>query len=737
MDFLSDLTGRIFDAVRKAVLTGISFATGGAITATDTVLVALGKLQVQMNGKVGSSIEGETFIPDISVQAASTANVATLSGPQTIDGVALIAGNFVLLKAQTTASQNGVYTVLAGAWTRTLGMDTDTEIRQRLVLVIADGTVNKMGYEFVCTNASAITVGTTAITFGQVPIGLESTASNIKINGTQAVGSLQSAARADHVHPVDTSRAALAAAAFTGAVSARSLANTVQTLTLSSNAAAWTLTSGNSAILSMVAATAACTVTMASPVAGATSRLTVTAGAAAYALSVGMTGVTFIYNGTSSATIVNLGALPATKTADYAFYWVSTTICSISLVSSDAATNGTALPTVRLYPTASATGVLCIGKLTQTGSYIISVEYVTFRVVFVMHLLSNYPVIINILLSTGASPTFSAQWSNPYVLLKMNGATASQAHFVDIQRLTTNQDIPLLLTSETGTNIVIQTTDKPYILKSSGASTVAWNLWSTRKLHIDLDGTTGDVTVNTVNYLEGTTGFLSCWVVDGTARIVTLNGDFSYVYNGFPVGASATLNIPANKKVVFELFWDVNGIVFITRQNSDDGHVWVGNSLDITPATINSKVPLCENGSRVMTQYGSLINYPYAGFLQWLCCGSFDTGLTTYTGGGIRVDWNGRYVSGHFIAHIRTDAAGLITVTCAVSFRSYFSTGTPQYGYSLSNGGRTLNLWYLRASSDDFGAVSNMTFPVFMTCDLTPIATTSGSLVNTVGSTAI
>ncbi|MGQ4828188.1 hypothetical protein, partial [Enterococcus faecalis] len=51
-----------------------------------------------------------------SVRAASTANVASLSGPQTIDGYSLIANDYVLLKNQTTHTENGVYQVKAGAW---------------------------------------------------------------------------------------------------------------------------------------------------------------------------------------------------------------------------------------------------------------------------------------------------------------------------------------------------------------------------------------------------------------------------------------------------------------------------------------------------------------------------------------------------------------------------------------------------------------------------------------------
>lgn len=61
-----------------------------------------------------------------SVVAATTAaggNI-TLSGTQTIDGIALIAGNRVLVKNQTTPSQNGIYVVGAGAWARSADQAT-------------------------------------------------------------------------------------------------------------------------------------------------------------------------------------------------------------------------------------------------------------------------------------------------------------------------------------------------------------------------------------------------------------------------------------------------------------------------------------------------------------------------------------------------------------------------------------------------------------------------------------
>ncbi|MFM7136092.1 MAG: hypothetical protein ACKO1M_03350, partial [Planctomycetota bacterium] len=55
--------------------------------------------------------------PKLPVKAATTANI-TLSGLQTIDGVALAAGDRVLVKNQTWEQNNGIYVAAAGAWSR-------------------------------------------------------------------------------------------------------------------------------------------------------------------------------------------------------------------------------------------------------------------------------------------------------------------------------------------------------------------------------------------------------------------------------------------------------------------------------------------------------------------------------------------------------------------------------------------------------------------------------------------
>lgn len=103
--------------------------------------------------------------PKQSVRAASIGNIATLSGTMTIDGVALVAGDRVLVKDQTTASQNGVYEVSASAWARAADMDAWAELVSAY-LFVEQGTVNA-DVGFLCTVDGDGTLGTTAVSFVQ------------------------------------------------------------------------------------------------------------------------------------------------------------------------------------------------------------------------------------------------------------------------------------------------------------------------------------------------------------------------------------------------------------------------------------------------------------------------------------------------------------------------------------------------------------------------------------------
>lgn len=125
-----------------------------------------------------------------SVRVATTANI-TLSGTQTIDGVAVIAGDRVLVKNQTTASANGLYTVAAGAWTRTTDADLSAEVTSGLFTFVEEGTNNSSnGYTLV--TPSPIVLGTTSLTFTQTSgagqviagAGLTKTGNTLDIGGT-------------------------------------------------------------------------------------------------------------------------------------------------------------------------------------------------------------------------------------------------------------------------------------------------------------------------------------------------------------------------------------------------------------------------------------------------------------------------------------------------------------------------------------------------------------------------
>lgn len=103
--------------------------------------------------------------PQSSVKAATTANI-TLSGTQTIDGIAVAAGSRVLVKNQTAGAENGVYVVSAGAWTRSPDFDGNptNEVSPGDLVYVETGTSNGNSSWVLVTNAP-ITVGSTALTF--------------------------------------------------------------------------------------------------------------------------------------------------------------------------------------------------------------------------------------------------------------------------------------------------------------------------------------------------------------------------------------------------------------------------------------------------------------------------------------------------------------------------------------------------------------------------------------------
>lgn len=93
-------------------------------------------------------------------RAASTANL-TLSGEQTVDGVALVTNDRVLVKDQTTTTQNGIYIVDTGTWTRAPDADGTYDVVTGTTVRVNLGTTNAGTYWY-CSTTGTIIMGTSA-----------------------------------------------------------------------------------------------------------------------------------------------------------------------------------------------------------------------------------------------------------------------------------------------------------------------------------------------------------------------------------------------------------------------------------------------------------------------------------------------------------------------------------------------------------------------------------------------
>ena len=103
-----------------------------------------------------------------SVRVASTANL-TLTGPgASIDGISLSSGDRVLVKNQSTGSQNGIYVFNGSSSTMTRATDADAnaEVTSGMFVFVEEGTVGA-DQGFVLTTDGSITVGSTSLSFTQ------------------------------------------------------------------------------------------------------------------------------------------------------------------------------------------------------------------------------------------------------------------------------------------------------------------------------------------------------------------------------------------------------------------------------------------------------------------------------------------------------------------------------------------------------------------------------------------
>jgi len=143
-----------------------------------SVAITGGSISGLGSPSAGSDATTKTYVDNlvaglktrIICRVATTANIdltADLQNGDTLDGITLSTGNKILVKDQSTASQNGIYDVVAsGTATRNTDNDAIGELAGQIV-VIQEGSTHADDL-FLCTTDTSATLDSDNITFTQV-----------------------------------------------------------------------------------------------------------------------------------------------------------------------------------------------------------------------------------------------------------------------------------------------------------------------------------------------------------------------------------------------------------------------------------------------------------------------------------------------------------------------------------------------------------------------------------------
>ena len=126
-----------------------------------------------------NNIIGNVSLWKISVKITTIINIL-LTGEQTIDGVAVVAGDRVLVKNQTDGIENGLYIVSTGTWYRTIDLPTGADAVGVAVFVTEGDTY--ADNIFVCTDdTGSDIVGTDSLTFATLTANASAGGSDTQI----------------------------------------------------------------------------------------------------------------------------------------------------------------------------------------------------------------------------------------------------------------------------------------------------------------------------------------------------------------------------------------------------------------------------------------------------------------------------------------------------------------------------------------------------------------------------
>lgn len=120
--------------------------------------------QQAVKGYVDAKLAGQIWKASVRVGSVVNGTLSTaFANGQVVDGVTLATGDRILIKAQTTGSENGIYTVNAsGAPTRAPDADTGTKLKNATVTVDEGSQAD---WQWTVSNNGTITLGTTSLVF--------------------------------------------------------------------------------------------------------------------------------------------------------------------------------------------------------------------------------------------------------------------------------------------------------------------------------------------------------------------------------------------------------------------------------------------------------------------------------------------------------------------------------------------------------------------------------------------